>query len=88
VTLSIFEISNYIRGESVSELIVDLSHRDDFVNVNLDVMFPFMPCDILSLDVHDILGTHKTDVMGDIKKHRLDKDGIRISTESALDRNV
>ena len=74
-------------AESKSELIIDLTHRDDFVNVNLDVMFPFMPCDILSLDVHDILGTHKTDVMGDIKKHKLDNNGNLISTESALDRN-
>ena len=46
-----------------------------------------MPCDILSLDVQDILGTHKTDVMGDLKKHRLDKNGKTISTESALEKH-
>ena len=87
ISLTIFEVQNFMRNESKAELIVDLSHRDDFVNVNLDVVFPHMPCDILSLDVHDILGTHKTDIMGDIKKHRLGENGNIISTESALEKN-
>lgn len=59
-----------------------MSHRDDFVNINVDVTFHRMPCDILSLDVQDILGTHKTDVMGDIIKQRLSKNGLVISTET------
>ena len=46
-----------------------------------------MPCDILSLDVQDILGTHKTDVMGDLQKQRLDKNGKFLSSESAIDKN-
>ena len=87
VSLTIFEIQSYLKAESKAELIIDLTHRDDFVDVNLDVMFPMMPCDILSLDVHDILGTHKTDIMGDLKKHRIKEDGTKISTESALDKN-
>ena len=45
-----------------------------------------MPCDILGLDVEDILGTHKTDVMGELFKKRLDKDGKVLTTESAHDR--
>lgn len=64
-----------------------MSHRDDFVNVNLDVTFPKIPCDVLSVDVEDILGTHKTDVMGELHKVRLDKDGKKVSEESVLDKN-
>ena len=86
ISLTIFEIQNYLRAESKAELIVDLTHRDDFIDVNLDVIFPNMPCDILSLDVHDILGTHKQDIMGDLNKHRIKEDGTKISTESALDK--
>ena len=64
-----------------------MSHRDDFVNVNIDVTFPKMPCDILGLDVEDIMGTHKTDVMSDhLFKHRLSKTGNRISTENINDK--
>lgn len=80
------EIQNYVKNESHAELIIDTSHRDDFVNVNLDIVFPKMPCDILGLDVEDILGTHKTDVMGELFKKRLDKNGKVLSTESANDK--
>ena len=66
---------------------IDSSHRDDFVNVNIDIIFPYMPCDILSLDVQDILGTHKSDVMGELYKIRLDQHGKVVSTESALEKN-
>ena len=81
--LTIFEVQNYINAESHAELIIDTSHRDDFINVNIDVVFPRIPCDILSLDVQDILGTHKTDIMGeDLKKIRLDKNEKEVSQES------
>ena len=80
--LTIYEVQNYINAESHAELIIDTSYRDDFINVNIDVVFPRMPCDILYLDVQDILGTHKTDIMGDLKKIRLDKNEKEVSEES------
>jgi len=79
VGLTIFEIQNYLRSESHAELVIDTSHRDDFVNINLDITFKKMPCDVLSLDVQDI--------MGDLKKHRIDKNGKVLSTESALEKS-
>lgn len=87
VGLTIFEIQNYVRSESHAELVIDTSHRDDFVNINLDIVFEKMPCDVLSLDVQDIMGTHKSDIMGDLKKHRIDKNGKVLSTESALEKS-
>ena len=51
VGLTIFEVQQYMAHGSLAELIIDTSHRDDFVNVNIDITFPRMPCDILSLDV-------------------------------------
>lgn len=65
-----------------------MSHRDDFVNVNLDITFPKTPCDILSVDVEDILGTHKTDVMGELHKDRINRNGLKLSEESQLDKNA
>ena len=49
--LTIYEVQNYLNAESHAELIIDTSHRDDFVDINVDVVFPKVPCDILSLDV-------------------------------------
>lgn len=57
------------------------------MNVNLDVTFPRIPCDVLSVDVEDILGTHKTDVMGEVHKVRLDKTGKKINEETVLDKS-
>lgn len=87
VGLTSYEIQNYIYNDSHAELVIDSSHRDDFVNVNIDILFPHMPCDILSLDVEDIMGTHKTDVMGELYKIRLDDKGRVVSTESALEKH-
>ena len=76
-----------MKNESQAELIIDTSHRDDFVNINIDITFPRMPCDILSLDEQDVLGTHKTDMMENLQKHRLNENGKRVSTESQMDKN-
>ena len=81
ISLSVFEISKYINASSSAELIIDQSHRDDFVDINIDITFPKIPCDILSLDEQDVLGTHKTDVMGDLYKNRLSPEGKIVSTE-------
>jgi endoplasmic reticulum-Golgi intermediate compartment protein 1 len=75
MALAIFEVQKFINADSHAELIIDMTHRDDFVDVNLDVTFPNIPCDALSLDEEDILGTHKTDILGDVKKKRLSKTG-------------
>ena len=88
VILTTYEVNGFINASSRSDLIIDLSHRDDFVTVNIDVTFPKMPCDVLSLDVEDILGTHRTDVMGELFKRRLSKDGKVVSTENAMEKNV
>jgi|TARA_B110000305_G_C19298719_1_gene568016 hypothetical protein len=76
VGLTVYEVQAYLNIESQAELVIDMTHRDDFVNVNIDVVFPNIPCDIIALSQQDILGTHKTDVMGeDLKKHRLSSTG-------------
>ena len=53
----------------------------DKLHINLDVSFPFMPCDILSLDVQDVMGTHIVDVGVTLHKTRLSKKGEKTSSE-------
>jgi hypothetical protein len=45
-------------------MLVDISHHDDRLNINVDIVFPRMPCEIISLDVQDVMGTHIVDVAG------------------------
>jgi hypothetical protein len=66
-------------------MLVDISHHDDRLNINIDVVFPKVPCEILSLDVQDIMGTHIVDIAGSLFKKKLAKDGSVISQVSMLD---
>jgi hypothetical protein len=43
------EVQAYLIIERQAELVIDMAHRDDFVNVNIDVVFPNIPCDIIAL---------------------------------------
>jgi hypothetical protein len=66
-------------------MLVDISHHDDRLNINIDIEFPRMPCDILSLDVQDVMGTHVVDIAGSLFKKKISKNGDVLSTTSALD---
>lgn len=48
----------YLSVETKSNMMVDASHHDDRLNINVDITFPFMPCELLSLDIMDVMGTH------------------------------
>jgi len=63
IGLTVYEVQAFLNTESQAELVIDTSHRDDFVNVNIDVVFPNMPCDIISLDQQDIMGIQPIKVM-------------------------
>lgn len=47
----------------------------------MDIEFPNLPCNLLSLDAQDVVGTHTVNVGGDLYKRRLEKDGKEISVE-------
>ena len=41
----------------------------------MDVVFPRFPCDLLGLDVQDIMGTHLVDITGTLMKKKLSAEG-------------
>jgi hypothetical protein len=55
--------------------------------VNVDIEFPYMPCDILGLDIEDTLGKHIGDYYGELHKYRLAADGTELNIESWSDKN-
>jgi hypothetical protein len=69
------EISKYLQVETKSEMMVDVSHHDDRLNINIDILFPKMPCELLSLDVQDVMGTHVVDIAGSLYKNHLSAEG-------------
>ena len=88
VMLCMTEIGHYMSVQTKSDMLVDISHHDDRLNINIDLEFPKMPCDVLSLDVQDVMGTHTVDIAGSLFKKKLSKTGEVLSSVSALDHVV
>lgn len=47
------------------------------MDLNINITFPGIPCDVLSLDVEDITGVHRVNIEGRLHKHPIDKNGIK-----------
>ena len=76
-----------MKVETKSDMLVDITHHDDRLNINIDIIFPRIPCDILSLDVQDVMGTHIVDIAGSLFKKRLNSNGDVINEYSMLDKH-
>lgn len=80
------EVGKYMTVKTKSDMLVDISHRDDRLNINVDIVFPKLPCDIVTLDVQDVMGTFIVDISGSLFKKKLSRTGEVLSSVSALDR--
>lgn len=72
--LFVSELSFYLSTEVTPELYVDTS-RGQKLRINLDVLFPKLPCVYLSIDAMDVSGEQQIDVMHSMLKRRMDVDG-------------
>jgi len=56
-------------------MLVDTSHSQDLLKINIDIILTKLPCSIVSLDVQDMMGNHSLNVHGKLSKNRVDKNG-------------
>jgi hypothetical protein len=69
------EVALFLSTDVQPELFVDTS-RGEKLQINLDIVFPKLPCAYLSVDAMDISGEHQLDVTHNIYKKRLGPDGV------------
>ncbi|PIK40865.1 putative endoplasmic reticulum-Golgi intermediate compartment protein 3 [Apostichopus japonicus] len=75
--LFVSELNFYLSKEVIPELYVD-NTRNEKLKINIDMIFPRMPCAFLSVDAMDISGEHQLDVEANLFKQRLDQNGQKV----------
>ena len=68
-------------------MFIQTTHRLDTIRVNIDIDMPYMPCDVIGVDVEDSVGNHIQDYYGELHKHRIDADGKNINIETWKEKN-
>lgn len=79
VWLTLSEWLDYRRISYNPELVVDKA-RGERLDINLDITFPDMPCQLLSMDILDASGEIQEMVEHGLVKTRLDENGKAISS--------
>lgn len=85
VFLVISELLLYMNHERIDELYVD-TQGDGKIPIYLNISFPALSCDALSLDIMDVTGEHQVNVEHTIFKSKIGQDGRIIeSTTTKVD---
>ncbi|XP_047252421.1 endoplasmic reticulum-Golgi intermediate compartment protein 3 isoform X1 [Capsicum annuum] len=83
-TLFLHELSYYLNIYTVHQMAVDL-RRGENLPIHINMTFPSLPCDVLSVDAIDMSGKHEVDLDTNIWKLRLNSDGRITGTEYLSD---
>ncbi|CAK80892.1 unnamed protein product (macronuclear) [Paramecium tetraurelia] len=84
VILFTTELQAYIEVDNSSEMFVDINRGGEQIRVNLDIEFHKFPCDILSLDVQDIMGSHVVNVEEQRMERQFLKKFIQIMKDTII----
>jgi hypothetical protein len=81
VYLFVTELLVFLQPRWESEMFIDESRTQEKLQINLDVTLPALPCEVLSFDAQDIMGSHEVDAHGNLYKERLTSKGDVIGRE-------
>jgi len=79
--LFLSELSVFLQTRWESEMFIDESKSEEKLQINIDVTLPQMPCELLSFDAQDVMGSHEVDAHGNLFKERLTPKGDVIAKE-------
>lgn len=83
-TLFIHELRYYLTTNTIHEMSVDVK-RGETLPIHINMTFPSIPCEILSVDAIDMSGKHEVDLDTNIWKLKIHKDGHIIGSEYISD---
>ncbi|XP_020213302.1 LOW QUALITY PROTEIN: endoplasmic reticulum-Golgi intermediate compartment protein 3 [Cajanus cajan] len=83
-TLFVHELGYYLTTYTVHQMSVDLK-RGETLPIHINMTFPSLPCDVLSVDAIDMSGKHEVDLDTNIWKLRLNSYGNIVGTEYISD---
>lgn len=78
VLLFIAELTSYLSIEVTEMLFVDSTSAEQRVDINFDIAFHKLSCDLISVDVMSLSGENQDSIEDDIFKQRLDSTGAEI----------
>mmetsp|Transcript_47708 Transcript_47708/g.103792 ORF Transcript_47708/g.103792 Transcript_47708/m.103792 type:complete len:348 (-) Transcript_47708:152-1195(-) len=79
--LFVTEFFFFVQTRWESEMLVGESRTEEKIQINIDITLPVMPCELLSFDAQDVMGSHEVDVHGNLFKERLTSKGDVIGRE-------
>jgi hypothetical protein len=82
--LFIHELRFYLETVTVHEMSVDVK-RGEKLPIHINMTFPALPCEVLSLDAIDMSGKHEVDLDTNIWKLRIHRDGYVLGSEYVND---
>ena len=78
----------YLQPHRVKTMGVDVT-RDELLTINIDMTYPGLPCQVLSLDALDMSGKHEVNIGGELHKERISATGQSLGLhESAQEDEV
>lgn len=81
IYLFVTELLVFVETRWDSEMFIDESKTEEKLQINLDITMPAMPCELLSFDAQDVMGSHEVDAHGNLYKERLTSKGDVIAKE-------
>mmetsp|Transcript_50112 Transcript_50112/g.108593 ORF Transcript_50112/g.108593 Transcript_50112/m.108593 type:complete len:379 (+) Transcript_50112:252-1388(+) len=74
MVLTSLELIDFATVKTDDHLYVDTS-RGQTLRINVDIEFPSLPCSVITIDTLDLSGNHAPDLLNNISKTRLDRNG-------------
>mmetsp|Transcript_111256 Transcript_111256/g.346809 ORF Transcript_111256/g.346809 Transcript_111256/m.346809 type:complete len:348 (+) Transcript_111256:136-1179(+) len=79
--LFLSEFFVFVQRRWESEMFIAESKTEEKLQINMDITLPSMPCELLSFDAQDVMGSHEVDAHGNLFRERLTSKGDVIAKE-------